>query len=902
MLKKYGKRINWLLVIGIIATILFVFSNYFFGKYQMSFTNLMYDSSPWNSLQVSTEGPQLSDVIDSFTTSMYTTIKDGSILGAWDPQVALGAPADLSSWMYPLNYLYLLPLGAATMIRAIAEFLIAFIGMYLLMKTFGCKKPVAAIAGVSYCFSSVIVMWLGWQHSDVAAFAPLAFFFFEKFLNTIKIKYCLGLTVIVYLMLVAGMPTYAAYFMYLLAAYVLFRTAWIYHSRKKKIFQIYGCTLGAVALAVLGSIPYLMNLMATVGSNGYAESRAGSASHLLDLDYLQTLFMPYLRVNTKLHMNESTIYVGLLVLVLLPFTAIHFKRKKRLLFWTIALASVFLLIFTPALDIIFTHMPLVNTSHKFRLITLLNFCLVIIAGLNLNDIVVNREEYCRHKIRTCLTGFIGMLILGAGFLWTYSVYDGQGYRKEFIEYIIMACCIGGVLLIFFARKVHSNIILAILCMITVVNMGAFVKRYLPWVEKDVEAIPPATDTIQYLQENTENERVAVTGLWTLFPNTYLYYGLEDVRAHNFVLTNSDMATYYNQMTEGGFHTKTRFAIINEANTDLLKYLGVKYFVQDINYYKNCQPLINLNRLSAVSQEITFADDCPEAIVIKVGTYQQEYQKGDICTVEFRDSNTDEVVYSNDYDMTEFKDNSSYVMKLPSNYLKGGQKYIMTLSTNTSEDRSVALYVYETEGEKVVSIGDQIYNYEIAVKELYDIVYYGNDGLIVDAFGDYSDRVELADTVMVGTEEEILDNMSEKFEKHTAFYTEEEAEKLSTDSYEPLTDSEYAEIAKRSDDSVTVNVHTESAKILMLNEYYDSDWNVYVNGEKRELLKSNYLFRSVEVPTGDSTVEFRYEPKLLYAMYVVSGISWSAIVVLAVCSRKIQRKLERTKKEKINQIG
>ena len=46
---------------------------------------------------------------------------------------------------------------------------------------------------------------------------------------------------------------------------------------------------------------------------------------------------------------------------------------------------------------------------------------------------------------------------------------------------------------------------------------------------------------------------------------------------------------------------------------------------------------------------------------------------------------------------------------------------------------------------------------------------------------------------------------------------------------------------------------------MLNEYYDSDWKVYVNGEEQELIKCNYLFRGVEVPEGQCTVEFRYEP-------------------------------------------
>ena len=97
-LKKYG-----VMFIGILCTILFLYSDCIFGDYQISFTNLMYQSAPWNTLGVETAGPVLSDVIDSFTPELYTTITDGTIGGLWDPDIALGAESNISSWMYPLN-------------------------------------------------------------------------------------------------------------------------------------------------------------------------------------------------------------------------------------------------------------------------------------------------------------------------------------------------------------------------------------------------------------------------------------------------------------------------------------------------------------------------------------------------------------------------------------------------------------------------------------------------------------------------------------------------------------------------------------------------------------------------------------------------------------------------------
>jgi hypothetical protein len=41
--------------------------------------------------------------------------------------------------------------------------------------------------------------------------------------------------------------------------------------------------------------------------------------------------------------------------------------------------------------------------------------------------------------------------------------------------------------------------------------------------------------------------------------------------------------------------------------------------------------------------------------------------------------------------------------------------------------------------------------------------------------------------------------------------------------------------------------------------HDPAWNVYVNGEKRELLKANYIMQGVFVDSGKNVVEFKFEP-------------------------------------------
>jgi len=52
----------------------------------------------------------------------------------------------------------------------------------------------------------------------------------------------------------------------------------------------------------------------------------------------------------------------------------------------------------------------------------------------------------------------------------------------------------------------------------------------------------------------------------------------------------------------------------------------------------------------------------------------------------------------------------------------------------------------------------------------------------------------------------------------------------------------------------------------------------VNGAPAPILRANYLFRLVEVPAGESTVEFRYTPA---SVRVGAAISAATLLVLAV---------------------
>ena len=92
-----------------------------------------------------------------------------------------------------------------------------------------------------------------------------------------------------------------------------------------------------------------------------------------------------------------------------------------------------------------------------------------------------------------------------------------------------------------------------------------------------------------------------------------------------------------------------------------------------------------------------------------------------------------------------------------------------------------------------------------------------------------------------------------------------------------------EPAKVSDNQVIVNTYTPTEIVIevravnggfvLVNDNYDSDWRVEVNGKSTRLLRADYLMRAVEIPPGESTITMRYATN-----YRLAGFSLPALVV------------------------
>jgi hypothetical protein len=92
--------------------------------------------------------------------------------------------------------------------------------------------------------------------------------------------------------------------------------------------------------------------------------------------------------------------------------------------------------------------------------------------------------------------------------------------------------------------------------------------------------------------------------------------------------------------------------------------------------------------------------------------------------------------------------------------------------------------------------------------------------------------------------------------------------------------------------VRIEANSSTPGYLVLTDTYYPGWNAYVDGNKTDIQRANYAFRSVLLDEGDHIVEFKYEPMSLYIGILVTVSSAIILIAFWVWRRqhdKIERK-------------
>ena len=86
-----------------------------------------------------------------------------------------------------------------------------------------------------------------------------------------------------------------------------------------------------------------------------------------------------------------------------------------------------------------------------------------------------------------------------------------------------------------------------------------------------------------------------------------------------------------------------------------------------------------------------------------------------------------------------------------------------------------------------------------------------------------------------------------------------------------------------------STNTSDGLAVFSEMYYKNGWNAYVDGNKVEHLRANYVLRALPIPAGKHTIEFKFEPEVVKTGSTIALLSSIGMVLLLVAGIYFDRK-------------
>jgi len=117
------------------------------------------------------------------------------------------------------------------------------------------------------------------------------------------------------------------------------------------------------------------------------------------------------------------------------------------------------------------------------------------------------------------------------------------------------------------------------------------------------------------------------------------------------------------------------------------------------------------------------------------------------------------------------------------------------------------------------------------------------------------RAFFVDTFAIASQLDILGNLKEgNFDPLELAYLEKQPHQ----NIQPRSENAKVSIVEYKNEYIKLEAETDATNLLVLSEiYYPVSWKAYINGNETEVYKTNFALRSIVVPPGKNTIEFKF---------------------------------------------
>jgi hypothetical protein len=483
---------------------------------------------------------------------------------AWNPHVFAGTPFfsnpqtgifslfSLPLWILPLNYG--IGVGAALKLWA------GGFGTYLLVRQLRLGFLPGLLAGVSFAFCALNIVWLTHETLPaVAVMLPWMVWLVERIFERRRLGTMLGLALATAIGLGGGHPGMQVHLMVVTGLYVLARASFAHDAERPQRLRALALAGGGLVLgALLMGVMLVPELLSSHGTTGTIARRGGKGTlpgTVMPFDAIKTVLFPdwwgrpsALESQTGaaavVNYNERTFYGGAVALILacVALTARGDWRRKAP-FAIVAFIGLAVPLHAPGLYWLATHLPVLQDVQSQRLDFAFAFGAAVLGAFGLRGLIdapgdARRVAAVLGAVGVGIVALAGTHASGADvghtvrhFL-TGADFDSAGTLALTSVVWFLLLALGVALAVLAARRWprHSRAAAAIVVLLAGADMLHFVHGYQPMGPAS-KVIPPITPAISFLERHRDAGRIVGTSL-SVLNDWSLLYGLDDVRGYD----------------------------------------------------------------------------------------------------------------------------------------------------------------------------------------------------------------------------------------------------------------------------------------------------------------------------------------------------------------------------------